>query len=180
MRLFLAVWPDAETVSLLVSLSRPARPGVRWADSEHWHITLRFLGDAPDAGKCLSAMDGLVLPHAPLVLLGPRTILLSPTVLAVPAAGLDELAHMIRALPLGAREGGRRPGDSRPFRGHLTLARGRNPGDLAGTALSASLAGGAVDAGFVPSAVTLVSSIRAQGRGSNRYEVVGAWPFRRP
>jgi len=176
MRLFLAVWPDAATASVLESLPRPSCPGVRWTDSAHWHITLRFLGDASDADECLSAMDGLVMPPAPLVLLGPRTFLLNPTVLVLPATGLDALAAAVRALPVGVSPGAWDPADPRPFRGHLTLARGRRPGDLAG----AAPAGRALEAGFIPAQVALVSSEREPQGGPNRYELVGAWPLPRP
>lgn len=185
----MAVWPDTETVSRLEGLPRPASRGVRWTDREHWHITLRFLGDA-DIEECRTGLDALAWPPAPGVELGPATHLLNPTVLALPASGLAALAATAGQLRISVEpegraaepEGwaaapeGRAARDRHPFRGHLTLARGRRPGDLG----VADVAGYAFEADFIPGEVTLVSSARAPGPGPNRYQVVGAWSLYRP
>ena len=162
MSLFLAVWPDPPTVAQLAGLDRPQRQGVRWTDSGHWHVTLAFLADA-DASAAQAALAAVGPHRVPRVELGPDTRLLNRTVLVAPASGLDQLARSVA-------DGCRRAGlvlEERPFRGHLTLARGRRPGDLNG------LEGEPISAGFDAAEVDLVSSTPVRGGGPNRYEVVG-------
>lgn len=169
MSLFLAVWPDRPTVEVLSRLGRPERHGVRWTDPGHWHVTLAFLG-AVDAGAAASALDQLDSTPAPTVALGPNTRLLNRTVLMVPASGLDELAGAARSACAAAGL----ELEDRPFRGHLTLARGRRPGDLA------RLGGEPVEARFQVSSVDLVDSSPVRGGGPNRYEVLGRRPVGTP
>ena len=163
MSLFLAVWPDEQSIERLGGLARPPRPGVRWTDPGHWHVTLAFLGRA-DPRAALAALDRMG-PGAPVaeVALGPVTRLLNRTVLVVPASGLDGLAASART---ACADAGLELED-RPFRGHLTLARGRRPGDLAG------LGGERVSAGFPVNGVDLVESTTVPGGGPNRYDVRG-------
>ena len=48
-RLFVAAWPDAETIERLRALGRPDEPDVRWVPERNLHVTLRFLGDVESA-----------------------------------------------------------------------------------------------------------------------------------
>jgi 2'-5' RNA ligase len=116
-RLFVAVWPDAETAARLATLERVERRGVRWVRPEQCHVTLRFLG-AADPDRVVDALRSVHHPRVTAVL-GPRVGRLGRGVLMVPVAGLDSLAaEVIRCTAeLG------RPPDPRPFLGHLTLAR---------------------------------------------------------
>ena len=161
----MAVWPDAATHEVLAALARPALPGVRWTRPEQWHVTLRFLGDA-DAGD-VAARLATAAGRSPAArgVMGPACALLGRNVLQVPVAGLDDLATAVA----GATSDLGRPPRPGPFNGHLTLARGRRPGDLR------SLVGRPASSSWPASEVTLVSSVR--GAGGSRYEVIGRWPL---
>jgi RNA 2',3'-cyclic 3'-phosphodiesterase len=166
--LFLAVWPDQPTIERLAGLARPERKGLRWSHPGHWHVTVAFLGRAdPDAAT--AALMGMAVAGGAEAVLGPATGLLNRTVLVVPASGLDELAADARA---ACDEAGLELED-RPFRGHLTLARGR-PGDLAG------LAGESVEARFEVHELDLVRSTTVPGGGPNLYDVLGRRPLGTP
>lgn len=116
-RLFVAVWPDAETTARLAGLERVERRGVRWVRPELCHVTLRFLG-AADPDRVVDALGSV--RHAPVTaVLGPRIGRLGRGVLMVPVAGLDSLAAEVIRCTAGLG----RPPDPRPFLGHLTLAR---------------------------------------------------------
>lgn len=145
MRLFVAVWPPGEALDAIEAMPRPERAGVRWTTREQWHVTLRFLGRVDDPAPVLGALAEAALPRARGVL-GPRSERLGRSVLCLPAAGLDELAAVVRAATagVGAPEG-------RPFRGHLTLARSRHGG-------VGSLAGQPLVAEFPVEEVSLVRS----------------------
>lgn len=159
----MAVWPDAGTLDVLSALPRPVLPGVRWTRPEQWHVTLRFLGDT-DAGEA-AARVGAVSSGVPAVaaVMGPTCAFLGRNVLQVPVTGLDELAGAVvdATADLG------RPPRPGPFHGHLTLARGRRPGDLR------LLVGRAASSTWPVGEVSLVSSV--PGRGGSRYDVVGRW-----
>lgn len=126
--------PSAAVRAELAELATADLDGVRWTRSDQWHITLAFLGDVDEA-EAIAALDRV--RHPPVrVELGPKVGLLGADVVVVPAAGLDELAAVVRAefgpiAPELAR---------REFRGHLTLARTRSgpPPGLVGRAVAAS------------------------------------------
>ena len=87
---------------------------------EHWHVTLRFLGNAEmtPAVDALSRLSGVLGATA---VVGPAALRLGREVLALPVEGLGSLAAAVDDAFAGL---GRDP-DHRPFHGHLTLARGR-------------------------------------------------------
>jgi len=157
LRLFVAVWPPAGVVRQLEELPRPARPGIRWTRPEQWHVTMRFLGhcELEAAAEAFAACTG----EACTAVMGPATDRLGRGVLQVPVAGLGELAAAV----VQATAGVGRPPDSRPFHGHLTLARARGARDLA------DLVGQPAEATWPVTELTLVSSIT--GRGGSRYGV---------
>lgn len=147
MRLFVAVWPPADVVSLLGTLDRPHRRELRWTTPDQWHVTLRFLGEAdPDeaAAALAPAVSGLGARH---VVLGPVTRLLGRSILMVPVSGLDDVAA---AMPF--------PDDDKPFTGHLTLARARRR-----SSIPRALAGAPVSASWPVESVSLVRSTLAPG-----------------
>ncbi|HEX5366408.1 MAG TPA: RNA 2',3'-cyclic phosphodiesterase [Acidimicrobiales bacterium] len=166
MRLFVAVWPPPDVVAALAGLPRPVVPGVRWTRREAWHVTLRFLGEVEDPAPVAAALDRAALAPAS-ARLGPRLTALGRRVLAVPVAGLDELAAGVGAPVASSSRPG--PGDQRAFRGHVTLARARRGGDVR------PLAGATVQGGWRVDAVELVLS-RPEGRG-HRYEVLHRRPL---
>lgn len=119
-RLFVAApLPDAVRADLAARLARTAEPGVRWVPAPQWHVTLRFLGEA-DEDDAVRALSELRAPVAS-VTLGPLVSRLGRDVVCLPAAGLDDLARMVRRVTATV---GEPPG--RHFVGHLTLARLRN------------------------------------------------------
>jgi 2'-5' RNA ligase len=142
MRLFVAVTPPDEVLSLVDALPRPRVVGVRWTTRAQWHVTMRFLGRVDDAlvDDVASALRTVRVPHATVASLGPATARFGQRVLQVPVEGLDALAARVveATAPFGE------PPEDRPFRGHLTLARvGRGAGrvdlrPLCGSAISAA------------------------------------------
>lgn len=121
MRLFVAAWPPEPVRERLRALPRPALDGARWVPEERWHVTLRFLGEVAEAGPVVDALRavGRDLPR-PTATLGGEVVRLGPAAV-VPVAGVDELAGRVVAATAHL---GRAP-DDRPFRGHVTVARGR-------------------------------------------------------
>ena len=148
-RLFVAVVPPPDVLDAVegwlvgarAALARLGDDELRWTTREQWHITLRFLGDAPmraavEAVEIDEAVEtvGAVAPvvaadavdgsSAPPIdaELGPGLRALGRGVLCLPVRGLDRLAGAMTAATshLG------RPPERRPFRAHLTLARVRS------------------------------------------------------
>jgi RNA 2',3'-cyclic 3'-phosphodiesterase len=119
-RLFIAVWPPADLLDALAALPRPERPGVRWTTRDQGHVTLRFLGEVPEAEPVVDALRaGLAGVPAGEVVLGPAAEALSRHIVAVPVAGLEAVGSAVIAAtaPFG------KPPEGRPFHGHITLAR---------------------------------------------------------
>jgi RNA 2',3'-cyclic 3'-phosphodiesterase len=143
-RLFVAAWPDADTVRRLRELGRPDEAGVRWVPERNLHVTLRFLGevDPSEVGRRLATAD---LP-ATRAVLGPEIERLGGQQIVVPVAGVDALAAAVRSATAEVGEH-----DSRPFRGHLTIARTRR-------GATSSLIGRALTSSFDVSEVALVAS----------------------
>ncbi len=143
-RLFVAAWPDADTVERLRALDRPDEPGVRWVPEVNLHVTLRFLGDVDPAAVSHR------LAHARLpkvtALLGPALERLDRRQLVVPVEGVDALAAAVRSATAEIGDH-----DPRPFRGHLTLARTRRDA-------STEMIGAALTAAFEVGAIALVAS----------------------
>ncbi|MBW3558117.1 MAG: RNA 2',3'-cyclic phosphodiesterase [Actinobacteria bacterium] len=166
MRLFVAVWPSAEVVRALEALPRPPAPsGSRWTGPEHWHVTLRFLGEVnPEVvGEVEAGVAAVAERLAPVpAVVGPATACFGRSVLMVPVSGLDALA----AATVEATAGwGAAPPERRPFVGHLTLARSRRRGpDLR------QFAGRPLAASWTASELTLVRSSTL--RTGARYEVI--------
>jgi 2'-5' RNA ligase len=99
--------------------------------------------------------------------MGPACSLLGRNVLQVPVTGLEELAGAV----VGATADLGRPPRPGPFHGHLTLARGRRPGDLR------PLVGRPASSSWPVTGLTLVSSVA--GPAGSRYEVIGRWDLAR-
>jgi 2'-5' RNA ligase len=158
-RLFVAVWPDAETLERLAALTLElGRPdGLRVVSSAEWHVTLRFLGQVEEVAvpRLTEALASVGRAGSGPVRceLGPATAWFSGgRVLQLPATGLDDLAACVRKMT--------RPviPEDRPkrFTGHLTLARAKGRG-LPATARE-QLAGLPFSARFEVAHLDLVSS----------------------
>jgi len=164
-RLFVAVWPPPEVVRDLAALPRPSVEGVRWTTAEHWHVTLRFLGELPDAAGLCDALRAAPLARVSAAM-GPLAERPSPMLLWLPVAGLDGLAAAVMAATaaLGRRE-------EPAFRGHLTLARARPRTPRGALRRLTPLA---LSASWDVEEVTVVRS--ATGGTGSRYEVVERFP----
>ena len=116
-RLFVAVWPPEEVLDQVAALDRPAVAGLRWTTRDQWHVTLRFLGQVPEADPVVEALAALDLSPAHAVL-GPAVDRFGRRIVHVPVGGLDAVAAGV----VGATAGLGRPPDDRQFHGHITLA----------------------------------------------------------
>jgi 2'-5' RNA ligase len=166
MRLFVAVWPPPAVVGVLSELERPEAHGLRWSVPEQWMVKLRPLGHvdrrvvAPLLEVLAAELDGAAAVYC---VLGPAARRrYSGQSLAVPVAGLDELAAVVfdateRLVPVTHPQ---------PFQAELTLARGRVPKQLDGLPVSAS---------WMARSVALVAD-RSSPRAP-RYEDLGAFPL---
>lgn len=121
-RTFVAAWPSRRATAALAALPRPAVPGVRWLPVGDLHVTLRFLGDVP-GDEVEGRLRRTTLPRASAAL-GPTVAMLGNRVVMAPVAGLDALAAAVAGGTAGLGEGDE---TTRPFLGHLTLARCRDP-----------------------------------------------------
>lgn len=144
-RLFVAAWPSAHVRSRLGDLtgSQPV-VGERRVPFENWHVTLRYLGNA-DIDRVSERLRTADLPRVRAVL-GPAVIDLDGRLIVVPVADVDRLAAAVRHATEGLGER-----DSRPFLGHLTLARVRN-------GATSALRGQPIDGSFEIDEVALVTS----------------------
>ncbi|MGI9612833.1 MAG: 2'-5' RNA ligase family protein [Acidimicrobiales bacterium] len=162
-RLFLAIRPPRQTIDHLQRLNRAPQDGVRWSQADNWHVTLRFFGSA-EPSAVIDAIDATELPPDLLgdVDLGPAVTRLG-RVAVLPARGLEQLARTVSK----ATEGLGTNDETRPFFGHLTLARLRNeqtPCDLIGHRLRAL---------FPWSTIELIASDHASGR--SHYTTIHQW-----
>ena len=131
-RLFLAVRPPAsvtDQLEVFIGPRREAEPALRWAQPEHWHFTLAFLGEVSDDGT-----DRLIEHLTPIahqiksfeLTMGgagcfPHPAAAKALWLGAPAGATELEALARRCRPAAARaalhvEGGR-------FLPHLTVAR---------------------------------------------------------
>ncbi|MEU4795370.1 RNA 2',3'-cyclic phosphodiesterase [Streptomyces sp. NPDC023327] len=185
MRLFAAVLPpDAVVAELAAAASGPRRlPGadtLRWAPPANWHFTLAFLAEVPaETVPDLTARLARAAHRTP-----PFTLALrggghfGDRVLW---AGVTGETAALRLLAGRAEAAARRAGlvreEARPYRPHLTLARGGGGTDLGPYADAlASFAG----TPWTVDALTLVRSElpRSGVPGERpRYEAVGHWPL---
>jgi 2'-5' RNA ligase len=157
-RLFVAVWPPLVVLSALATVRGADRSDVRWTGEEQWHVTLRFLGTVELATAVL-ALEQLRGARGTIAVVQPSAVRLGREVLALPVDGLADLAARVDQAFTGL---GRAP-DHRPFRGHVTLARGRGVRGLGGLGLPASIE-------WTVDSVSLVCS--HLDRGGSRYEDV--------
>jgi 2'-5' RNA ligase len=115
-RLFVAAWPDDDTVAALRGLPGGTSPGERRVSPSNWHVTLRFIGEASVA-EVVGLLDGAPLPRSTAVL-GPLIERLDRRQVVVPVDGVDLLAAaVVRATRIVGEPARHR------FVGHLTVAR---------------------------------------------------------
>ena len=121
MRLFVATWPSRSAVGALRRLKRPDLAGVRWTTEQQWHVTLRFLGDVVDPEPIAEALTaGLRGVARADVVADRRARRFGPSTVGVPVHGIEAIAAAVAS---ATAQWGK--AETRPFRGHLTLARCR-------------------------------------------------------
>ena len=133
-RLFLAVRPPVSVIDELESYIGPRRdaePALRWAHPEHWHVTLRFLGDVTDdqVDRLLDNLAPVVDRTAPFGLtLGGAGCFPHPGAARALWLGVTGGVAELEALASGCRTAAARGGihiEGGRFQPHLTLARSR-------------------------------------------------------
>jgi len=183
MRLFVAIVPPAGVLAELAAAVEPlqaAAPELRWAGRSAWHLTLAFLGEVDDAvlPDLTTRLERAVRRHPPqqLAIAGGgafpsrgRARVLWAGIRADDRA----LAALAASVAAAARRAGAPPPDEgRKYSPHLTLARCRQPANVA--ALTTGLTGFAT-ADWTAQSVHLIRS--HIGGGAPTYEDVGEWPL---
>jgi RNA 2',3'-cyclic 3'-phosphodiesterase len=178
MRAFVAVTPPDAALAELAEAVAPLRAedrDLRWTPPPQWHLTLAFLGDVdesvlPDLTERLARA---ARRHPPMELAFEGGGRFGDRVLWTRVhGGVDALRRLAASVSAGARRSGIDV-DDRPYRPHLTLARGRPGADLrpAATAL-----GGFTGSAWTADALHLVRSRLGAGPGgSAAHDVVGTW-----
>ena len=203
MRTFVALVPPAAVIDELATALAPVQADhadLRWTPSGQWHLTLAFLGEI-DEGVLPDLTERLARaarrhPTLDLALGGAGRFgdrVLWTRVLAAPdiepdrpAAGpgrrpgrsaVDALRALAATVGAAARRS-RIAVDDRPYRPHLTLARGR-PGTDLRPAVEALQ--GFVGTPWTADALHLVRSRLGAGPGGTAaHEVIETWPLGRP
>jgi 2'-5' RNA ligase len=185
-RLFVAldVPPEvrARVGALTVGLGRAApRADVRWSSTDTLHVTLKFLGEVPDAGvaNVARAVGGVAARHAPLALeaagAGCFPSATRPRVVYVGIRGrVDALARLAGDVD-GALEALGFPGERRAFHAHLTVGRVRSARGSAGLAAALRAAATESAGGWTADEVLLYRS-RLHPKGAV-HEVVARFPL---
>jgi RNA 2',3'-cyclic 3'-phosphodiesterase len=188
MRLFAAVVPPQAARAELAAAVAPVRalPGagrLRWTEPAEWHLALAFYGEV--AEELVPALRERLARgaarHRPGTLRLAGAGRFSHRVLWAGVEGdRTELGALAGSAVAAARRSGVDMPEDRPYRPHLTLARGR-PGrhrvDLA--PFAAALADFAGDP-WPLAAISLVRSHLPVGGvpgARPRYETVGSWPL---
>jgi RNA 2',3'-cyclic 3'-phosphodiesterase len=182
-RLFVAIVPpDAVLAELDAAVAplRESRPELRWARPPEWHLTLAFLGEVseavlPELAERL-ARAAARHPARELAVSGagafPRRS--RATVLWAGVRSDADLAPLAASVAAAARRAGAGSAEEgRSYRPHLTLARCRQPADVAD--LTAALAGFAGTAWTAGEIVLVRSTL---GRGRPQYDHLQSWPLR--
>jgi RNA 2',3'-cyclic 3'-phosphodiesterase len=187
-RLFVAVVPPPAVLDELEATVAPLRPGwpaLRWTGMPAWHLTLAFLGEVGDdtAAALAPRLERAAARHPSLELSlagggafsGPARARVLWTGLRGDLRALEALARSVAA---GARRAGAPPPDEgRRFRPHVTLARCREPADVA--ALVDELSGYA-GAAWTAAEIHLIRSRPGAPGAPPDYETMARWPLRPP
>ena len=141
MRLFVSIEPPEDAVEHLdefLAVRRPSGPELRWSSPGQWHLTLAFMGAAPDR-VVEDVVDGVAAvaartPPVGLAVAGGGCFpdVTRAKVLWAGGAGAEDLASARRGSVRGVRSPARWPGrapEGGPFVPHLTLGRFPRPED---------------------------------------------------
>jgi RNA 2',3'-cyclic 3'-phosphodiesterase len=180
MRLFVAVTPPTHALDELraaIDVVRSAHPQLRWSRPDHWHLTLAFLGAVDDGPRAdvTTRLGRAAARHPPMRLALQGAGRFGHRVLWTRVAG-DVAA--LRGLAASVQAAARRAGidvEDRPYRPHLTLARGREGADM--RAAVAALAGFAGSTWTARELHLVRSHLGAGPERTARYEPVASWPL---
>jgi 2'-5' RNA ligase len=182
-RAFVALIPPAEVLAELeaaVAPLRAARPDLRWTPAAQWHLTLAFLGEIDEAvlPGLSERLSRAARRHPPpsLALAGGGRF--GDRVLWTRVHGETDGVRRLAASVDAAARRCRIAVDDRPYRPHLTLARGRDGTDLRpAVAVLAGFAGSP----WTADALHLVRSRLGAGPGGTAaHDVVETWLLGRP
>ncbi|MDH3197053.1 MAG: RNA 2',3'-cyclic phosphodiesterase [Candidatus Krumholzibacteria bacterium] len=185
MRLFVAVnFEETVRASIARALETfpVARPPWRWVAPEAWHVTLKFLGETPEADvdSIARALEPACARHAPfrLVLgtLGAFPNRRRPRVLFYEAAeGADALERLADDVAASLEAALGLPPERRAFQAHATVARVKAPipADVASHLEAAPALSGAAQE--VSEVALMRSRLSPQGA---RYQCVKAFALR--
>jgi 2'-5' RNA ligase len=176
-RLFVALWPPPDAVAeLLAAVGEltAEHPHLRWTAPEQWHLTLAFLGEVaderrPELGERLARAAAR---HPPLALRFTGGGRFGARVLFTRVDGDREPLIRLAGSASAAARRSRIPVDDRPYRPHLTLARGRGADDLRPLAARLEPLNGAA---WTATDLDLVES--RLGQGPAHYVTVASWPL---
>jgi 2'-5' RNA ligase len=180
-RLFVALTPPPDAVSELreAAAAVSGLPALRWTRPDQWHLTLAFLGEVDDQAllDLAERLGRAAARHGPLTLALQGAGRFGNRVLWTRVNGDVEALRRLAASVRAAARRARLAVEDRPYRPHLTLARGREGADLRP----------AVDAldGFTGSPWTAaeLNLVRSWlGSGPERtalHEVLMSWPLGR-
>jgi 2'-5' RNA ligase len=123
-RLFLALWPTPSISEALHQHDALWRwpDGARRVPSEHWHITLHFIGAVP-VPRIPELQQGLAIQFGPFDLMLDRTALWPGGLAVIGSSSVPEAMSRLHAELAGALRSLALPVETRAFRPHVTLAR---------------------------------------------------------
>lgn len=187
MRLFVALVPSDEALADVEVLVAPVRDQwreLRWVRPDQWHLTLTFLGETderrlPDLSERLGRAAARTGPIR--LTFGAGGAFGSRRRARVVWLRVDGDRDPLRKLAGATGAAARRSGigvDERPYRPHLTLARARQPADVA-----ALLEQWAAHVGpeWTARELHLVRSrLGAHADRGSVYETIRSWPLGRP
>jgi RNA 2',3'-cyclic 3'-phosphodiesterase len=170
--LFVAIVPPPQAIAPLetaVDRLREDTPGLGWVAPRRWHVTLCFLGPFEPNDELRSRLARVASRHEE------RAIFVAGAGRFGDRVLFAKLAGDLKSLAAGVTCAIERSGyevEDRPFRAHLTLARGRRPRtDL--RPLVAALAD-------VRGPVWTVNELRLMRSAQPDYETLSAWTLKSP
>jgi 2'-5' RNA ligase len=181
--MFVALWPPEGVVEHLqttvaeLTARVGVRPGVRWVAAPQLHLTVAFLGevDPLHRSRFEERMGRVCARHAPVTLRLAKAGRFGERVLFV---GLDGDRQRLRHLAGSVSAAGRKAGldlEDRPFRAHLTLARGREGSGF--RQLAEALADYRSDSWTADQVHLVHSRLGAGDGGRPAYQTVASWPL---
>lgn len=185
MRLFVAITPSAVALGELervVAPLRAARPELRWASAQSWHVTLAFLGEVNEKAtpRLVVKLGNAAARHRALGLQtasgGAFPKASRARVLWTGLQGdmdaLDAIAESVAAAARHAKIP--LPDAGRIFRPHITLARCKEPVNVSDLVDSLKSHTGS------PWTADRIHLIRSYLGPQPHYEVLGSWPLKPP